>query len=628
MFTFFNLATSVFLAFALLSGAVAQPNSILLESLPLRDSILLELNAAVGGSMHAAVDIGKDLKGIEEVMTPIVNASPKNEYGRLSENEARYALHRYFMQQHSWDIRTFDNDKKADDIDETPCLFNFGRQVPYEAQAVLEKHVVEKGASITILSIFAALLEHLIRDEIPGNLVKEYKAMGLPRTGTLPKEVAEDLMDFHMAIHIKAEDVSEYKPEESREVLRLINLQYANWDRTQAFFRSIQEDALPGKTEYTFEDVLNIVNRLEDKLAQVTDGQCSRMKGKLMDLETTGSGRVPLVDFYDSAINHGNPQFMEPIEYLRQLGALDESDPHQRRLVITNYIDGPSNCVARTPYYSVCCVDECVDLYRQLESKLGKPRATPDEILSSVTGFKTAYVDRDQLTEPLVQRLSAIANKGNGTILLHGSEFTEWMHYAFPQECTNAELFGPAHWVTTEEWMENTGLTAEADVEDARGWIQEMEEAEKKVRHDPASKFVAPNLIAPSAWTEQEVKHMLQTMKSDDAKAIGQTMKEEKPCADEASQSSPQEDAAATQPSQQEWTAARVEELALHELLVAFARERINLKWLALFWVAASLQTAWMVQRIRWHQRRGASDKKQELEDPLDHQASILSSIV
>jgi len=162
-----NLANFVCTAFAFLSGAVAQPDSILLGSLPLRDSILLELNAVVGG-FHAAVDIGRDLAGIEDVMTPIVNASPKNEYGRLGENEARYALHRYFMQQHSWDIRTFDNDKKADDIDETPCLFNFGRQVPYEAQAVLEKHVVQKGASITELSIFAALMEHLIRDEIPG----------------------------------------------------------------------------------------------------------------------------------------------------------------------------------------------------------------------------------------------------------------------------------------------------------------------------------------------------------------------------------------------------------------------------------------------------------------------------
>ena len=72
-----------------------------------------------------------------------------------------------------------------------------------------------------------------------------------------------------------------------------------------------------------------------------------------------GAGRVRVADFYKKALNEGQWQFSESIDYLRQLGALDESDAANPRVIIPNYISGPSNCVASSSYYSVCCLDEC-----------------------------------------------------------------------------------------------------------------------------------------------------------------------------------------------------------------------------------------------------------------------------
>ena len=91
-----------------------------------------------------------------------------------------------------------------------------------------------------------------------------------------------------------------------------------------------------------------------------------------MDRGTQNLGRVRLLDFYNGALHNGIDEFVETTEYLRQLGDLDESDPLEPRVIISNYRDGRNSCVASTSFYSVCCVDECADLYSHLETTIGK----------------------------------------------------------------------------------------------------------------------------------------------------------------------------------------------------------------------------------------------------------------
>merc|ERR1719217_273263 len=98
----------------------------------------------------------------------------------------------------------------------------------------------------------------------------------------------------------------------------------------------------------------------------------------------SGAGRVRLGEFYKKAVYENKYQFSESVDYLRQLGALDESDPTNPKLLVVNYANAPSNCVASSSYYSVCCRNLCEDLLGHVEAQLAKPEAKPAEISALV----------------------------------------------------------------------------------------------------------------------------------------------------------------------------------------------------------------------------------------------------
>ena len=49
------------------------------------------------------------------------------------------------------------------------------------------------------------------------------------------------------------------------------------------------------------------------------------------------------------------------VHYLRDLGALDESQP-ESSVIVSNYVLGASNCVGTSRFYAQCCVDPCDQL--------------------------------------------------------------------------------------------------------------------------------------------------------------------------------------------------------------------------------------------------------------------------
>jgi len=187
------------------------------------------------------------------------------------------------------------------------------------------------------------------------------------------------------------------------------------------------------------------------------------------------------------------------MDYLRQLGALDESDVYEPRVVISNYLDGPSNCIARTSYYSVCCIDECAQLYDQIEMKLGKPQGSFDEIMAIVQGLSTPTMQHIEIPEVFVRRLRAITKNHGGLIPVHSVDFAEWMHWAFPRECTNPDMFGTAHFMTMEEWEVKFNLHSTATVQDLKDYLSDLSKLAKQ-------KEAASNeTLVPPSWIEQEI---------------------------------------------------------------------------------------------------------------------------
>jgi len=192
----------------------------------------------------------------------------------------------------------------------------------------------------------------------------------------------------------------------------------------------------------------DLVEQIGDQYGQFQNKECHNLKRSLLALEdrsigTNGSGRVRIADFYGSALNGGNWQFVETTEYLAQLGVLDAHDPKIPRVVIPNYINSPSNCLAGSKYYSVCCINECEDLFDNLESRFQTPAVAPKELIPAVASLSSTTVPANrELSSVLVARLGEIARHHGGLVPLHGRLFTQWMHHAYPRECPYPHLSG------------------------------------------------------------------------------------------------------------------------------------------------------------------------------------------
>jgi len=214
---------------------------------------------------------------------------------------------------------------------------------------------------------------------------------------------------------------------------------------------------------------LDAVTRIADKLGEgygrFQNTECQQLKGDLMKHADRTTGRVKLSDFYKAALG-GQWQFSETIGYLRELGALDESDAQDPSVVVPNYIGALSNCIATSAFYSVCCIDECEDLVGHLESKLAAPQAEPAHIAKLVRDLPSNTVIAPRaLPAALLQRLDEIAVGNDGAVPLHGRLFAQWMHHAFPNECPYPHVSGTTSPRTAAEWLNATGEehTATAD---------------------------------------------------------------------------------------------------------------------------------------------------------------------
>merc|ERR1719487_2253595 len=186
-------------------------------------------------------------------------------------------------------------------------------------------------------------------------------------------------------------------------------------------------------------------------------------------MEVGSSGRVRLQDFYSGGLDNSTWQFAESLPYLRELGALDETDAARPTVIIPNYLNSPANCVASSKFYSVCCIDECEDLLGSLEKQIAAPEAMPAQILELVSALPSDTMQAPrQLSENLKQRLQDIAEHHNGRVPLHGRLFAQWMHHAYPRECQYPHLAGTTKPVSQEEWLEQNNnepiMAGEADI--------------------------------------------------------------------------------------------------------------------------------------------------------------------
>jgi len=422
----------------------------------LQSSILQEIEEMLGNDNRQAtteIRLGR----VEEAMQTTFKAMPKNEQGKLNHAAVRYTLHSYFVQHHAWYVRGL-----ADLGEESNATAPQGilqDRVEEFVQGVFEARLGAHGLNLREISVLAATFENLVYRESMVRLNATLDLLQMSRTKPQDIVQVDKVLDTYMMGYIMALNFSRLVPKQLLIVQKNVFKVYPTWGETRQWLREIREENSFHKSFFTRADLERFVEHIGDQYGRWQDRECRTLKKQLSEVEdrsigTNGSGRVRISDFYGSALNGGNWQFSESQDYLSKLGALDTHDPKVARVIIPNYINSPSNCLASSKFYSVCCINECEDLMDRIEHHFAAPFVAPQKVADFVAALPSSTVEAGrELHSVLKARLQEIAKHHSGRVPLHSRLFAQWMHHAYPRECPYPHMAGATRPQTPGDWV-------------------------------------------------------------------------------------------------------------------------------------------------------------------------------
>jgi len=450
----------------------------------LRETVLSEVMAALGSGNRVTSD---RLTTIENILRPTFEAMPKNAHGNLEDAAARYVLHRLFVQRHAMYIKGLEASGMSWNQSSTKEVLE--DHVPSFVLSLFEDRLKGQGLGLHELTVLAATLEHLIHDEAVSRLAVVYQAHKMSQDATVNEVDLQMLIDTYMTIFLVGSDMNATTAAEER--AKVVDT-YPGWDNTQKFTESVRSTVIAkaggSGGNFSFGMATQIVEEIGERYGHWQDAECRDLKRLLSKYERPGTGRVPLKDFYGAALS-GNWQFSESVEYLQELGALDTSDPSNLAVLIPNYVNSQSNCVASSSIYSVCCINECEALLGNLERQVAAPEATVQQVLQLVSQLPSASQAAQMPSDALAERLQEVANQHGGLVPLHGRLFAQWLHHAYPRECPYPHLAGKTNPMTADQWMQAKGQGVAASKEEMRRFVN------SKSAEAPAS---------PLPWSHEE----------------------------------------------------------------------------------------------------------------------------
>jgi len=416
--------------------------------------ILQELERVVGRDHRIATEAR--VSRLEDTLRPMFASMPKDNDGRLDGTGVRYLLHRLFSQRHAWFVDGLGNDGDAWNSSSPTAVFE---KHSGEHHALFENHLNDQGFSLHQVAVFGAALEASVHNENVERLRAAYAALGLSQSERVFGSESIDTIVAYMVMF--AEGVQNYSivtPQWLAKTKLFLQRSRPTWPSTVQFMHEVRNAVLediPADEHTTWATTLRIVEEIGERYGRWQNKDCHVLKHQLMKVESPGTGRVPLEDFYQPSDDFA---FDESVPYLRLLGALDESDPERVGVIIPNYVNSLANCLLSVKYYSVCCLSECESLLGSLESSLAAPDATPTRIIELVSKLPSDTVTAPRvLPDTLVRRLDEIASFHGGRVPLHGRLFSQWMHHAYPRECSYPHKSGTTT-ALVEDAAKQTGM--------------------------------------------------------------------------------------------------------------------------------------------------------------------------
>lgn len=455
--------------------------------------------------------MAKRLHQIEASMARTYQALPKNEFGRLSPPSVRYIVRSYFAKEQGWLIRGLEPQSLQQGEDEIHEVIVLQDKVPAVLGQLMESRRTNHGLSLGDVVAIVALLERLILDESLELLEAAYELHGLDPVKPIAEKALHDVLtsflvlfreghllsegDFESLVaHATEEPLLNYSDPVEDEVIAM-----AVFERDMvANYHFEQHGKLNpfDNRSYSFKTAWLLADRLAHQFGKWQNSECREMKDALGKLSTDTPGLVPLDRFYTHT-SDARYQFLESANYLRRTGALDESVPDHPLVRIPNYIGGPSNCIASSQYYSVCCLNECEVLLSEIEGLVQAPVASSRRLLRLVSNLSSPTVDAPRnLSSDLVTKLQAVADHHGGSIPLHGRLFAQWLHLAFPSECAYPHKAADVEALQVAHWNQNQHV---ASPEEVSAYISAAQQ--RKAR---------PETPAASVWTDEEVLPLLE----------------------------------------------------------------------------------------------------------------------
>jgi hypothetical protein len=383
--------------------------------------------------------------------------------------------HRYFMQNYGLLVRGFEPARivNASHTGHADVLSN---RVPHFVELLLDESRAAQGFLLEDAASLVMTLERLIFDSESTMLEEAYQYDNRNPQRRLHREALSTVMETYM-VHWALGDDKETLQYALRNP-NALNDGFPHWRDIRAFVEG-QIDSMdfahaqqPNKQRglmlgtYTFDDAHEVVGSITKSFASYWESVCQELKSTLVTMDRSGSGRVPLSQFYGSALTH-EARFGESEAYLRDLGALDETSMWQgKQVLIANYMQAASNCIVSGPNYLVCCMNECEVILGEIEAEIGAPEAMARDILRVVQNISSPSSEDDVvpvLTGPLTTQMERLADLHNGKVPLHSRLMAQWLHYVYPRECPFPHKAG-THSVRTPTEYGGNHLATEADM--------------------------------------------------------------------------------------------------------------------------------------------------------------------
>jgi len=421
------------------------------------DSLLSELNSLGAKDQR--------LQSLTNALSTTYTALPKNKHGLIEHQAARYALHRFFVQRYGWYIKGLEPNIEHASLkagEGSAAEVKAKEWLPTFLQNLLEDKLGHDGIDLDGLVALAASLEDLVAHETEHRLKTAYEIHALPMDKAVTREQANDLVRTWYVAFLLAGNFSASSPEEVHAKKESFARRYSDWSHAEEWLEKLEDVHYAASSYHSsveYGSILALVSKIGEHFFEFNDGECHDLKSVLSKMEGKKAGRVRLSTFYQKSL-YSHWRFTEKADYLRRLGALDESDAKTQHVLVTNYVMARPNCLESSGLYAICCRNECEDLMAHLEDQLKKSEAEPGEIAALVANLSSDTITVPRvLDSALLVRLDQVATANAGKVPLHGRLFAQWMHHAYPRECPYPHEFGTTSPLTPGEWMQATGQT-------------------------------------------------------------------------------------------------------------------------------------------------------------------------